>query len=105
MLTTSTPEREHKRGESTLYISSHMIIGKFIYRVKERQYLPIILQETYNRFIKSCKLLVWFISPRIVSTTTIKHITTAITTLVLRYSVAIREAIHLYHQRSLCIIF
>jgi hypothetical protein len=43
MLTASTTEREHQAGESTLYISAHMIVGQLINRIQKRQYLTVIL--------------------------------------------------------------
>ena len=101
MLTTRTTEREHQRGKATLDIPSHMGIGEFIHRIEEGEDLTVVLQESDNGLIETRQFLIGFIAARIVCRTTIEHITATITTLVLGNSLAVREAEHLNHQRTL----
>ena len=81
-----------------------MVVGQLVYRIQERQYLTIILQESYHRLVQSGQLLIRLVSAGVVRASAVEHITTAIATLVLGYTVAIRETIHLHHQRSLRIV-
>jgi hypothetical protein len=103
MLTASTAEREHQRGETTLDVTLYVMVGKTIYTLEEREYLSIILKKTNYRFIKSCYLLIWLISPRVMGATTVEHITSTIACLVFGYTLTIRETEDTYYKRSLAI--
>ena len=81
-----------------------MIIGQFIHRVEECQYLAIILKKSYHRLVQTCQLFIRLVSAGVMRAAAVKHISTTVAALVLGYAVAIRKAVHLYYQRSLRII-
>ena len=82
-----------------------MGIGKFIDAVEERQYLAVVLEETYYRLVESRQLFVWLVTTGIVCAAAVEHIATAIARLVLRNAFAIRKTEDAHHERSLAIIF
>ena len=81
-----------------------MGIGQLIDTVKECQYLTIVLKETYHRLIKSREFLIWLISPGVVGAAAIKDISSAITALILWYTLSEREAEHPHYKRSLSVV-
>ena len=66
MLSACTSETEHQTGEAPLYVASHMGVGQLIDAVQESQYLAVVLQESDDRLVQSCQLLVRLIAARIV---------------------------------------
>ena len=105
MLSSRTSEREHQRGKTTLDITTHMGISQLIDTLQKGQYLTIILQETDNRLVQSCQLLIGLVTSRVMRTAAVKHIATAIAALVLWNTLAIGKTIYFHHQRTLCVIF
>lgn len=105
MLTAGTTETEHQRGETTLHIAVYMMVGKCINMLQELQYLTIILKESDNRLVQTRQLLIRFVSTRVMGTSAVENITTAIARRILWNTLTERKTIHSYHQRSLTIIF
>ena len=105
VLSSSAPKREHQRRESSLHIPADVRIGKLVHTVKECQYLTIVLKETYHRLVKSREFLIWLISPWVVGTAAVKDISSAITALILWYTLSEREAEHPHYKRSLSVVF
>lgn len=66
VLTACTAEREHKRREAALNVTTHMSVGQPVDALEERENLAIILKETDDGFVKSRKLLVRLITPGVV---------------------------------------
>ena len=104
MLTTSTTETELKMSETTLHVATYMGICQFVNAVEESQDLTIILKKSNDRFVKSGQLLVGFVATGVVGTATVEDITSAVATIVLWYSLAIRETIDSNHERALAIV-
>lgn len=78
MLTARTTETEHQRGETTLDITVHVMIGKCIDMLQELENLTIILQESDDRFVQTRQLLVRFITAWVMRASTVKDITATI---------------------------
>lgn len=78
MLTARTTETEHQRGEPTLDITVHVMIGKCIDMLQKLENLTIILQESDDRFVQTRQLLVRFITAWVMSASTVKDITATI---------------------------
>ena len=78
MLTAGTSETEHQRGETTLHIAVYMMVGKCIDMLQELQYLTIILQESDNRLIQTRQFFIRLVSARVMGTSTVENITSAI---------------------------
>ena len=74
MLTARTTETEHQRGETTLDITVHVMIGKCIDMLQELENLTIILQESDDRFVQTRQLLVRFITAWVMRASTVKDI-------------------------------
>lgn len=104
MLTARATETELQGGESSLDITTYMMVCQRIDMIQELQYLSIILQETDDRLVQSRQLLIWLISARVVGASTIEDITSSIAGWILWNAFLIRETEHSYHQRSLAII-
>lgn len=84
VLTARTTKGEHERGKSSVDVALHMEVGKAIDTIEESEDFAILLQEVYHGLVETCHLPVLLITSRVVSGTTVKHITTAIAALVLR---------------------
>ena len=104
MLTARTTETEHQRGETTLDITVHVMIGKCIDMLQELENLTIILQESDDRFIQTRQFFIRLITTRIVSTSTIKDITATIARRIFRNTLFKGETIDSYYQRSLTVV-
>ena len=78
VLTASTAEAEHQRGEASLNISVDMMVGKAINTIEEGQYLAIILQESDDRLVETRQFLIWLVSAGVMGASTIEDITTSI---------------------------
>ena len=105
MLTTRTSETEHQTGKTTLDISEDMSIGQTIDTLQEGENLSIVLQETDDRLIQSGKVLIGFVSARIMRTSAVKHISSSVSAGVGRNTLTERETPYIHHQRSTAIIF
>ncbi len=88
VLPSSTPETKHQTGETTLDIPVYMMIGYFIYTVKESKNLSVIFQESNYRLIKSGELFIRFITAGIMGTSAVKNITSAIAGRIFRNTIA-----------------
>ena len=91
MLTTRATETELQGGESSLDITTYMMVCQRIDMIQELQYLSIILQETDDRLVQSRQLLIWLISARVVGASTIEDITSSIAGWILWNAFLIRE--------------
>ncbi len=78
VLTACTAEAEHQRGEASLNISVHMMVGKAINTIEEGQYLAIILQESDDWLVETRQFLVWLVSAGVMGAATIEDITASI---------------------------
>ncbi len=78
MLTAGTSETEHQRGKATLHVAGYMMVGKCIDMLQELQYLTIILQESDNRLIQTRQFFIRLVSARVMGTSTVEDITSAI---------------------------
>ena len=58
MLTARATETELQGGESSLDITTYMMVCQRIDMIQELQYLSIILQETDDRLVQSRQLLI-----------------------------------------------
>ena len=105
MLPAGASETEHQRGKATLHVAVYMMVGKCIDMFQELQYLTIILQKSDNRLIQTRQLFIRLVSARVMGTSTVEDITSAIARRIFRNSLAIRKTKHSYYQRSLTIIF
>ena len=97
MLTARATETELQGGESSLDITTYMMVCQRIDMIQELQYLSIILQETDDRLVQSRQLLIWLISARVVGASTIEDITSSIAGWILWNAFLIRETEHSYH--------
>jgi hypothetical protein len=78
VLSASTTETEHQGCEASLYVSAYMIVSQFVYAVKEGEDLTVVLKESDYGFIETGELLIRLVATRIMSTATVKYITSAI---------------------------
>ena len=105
VLTACASEREHKTGEASLDISCYVGIGKLVNGIEEGEDFSVILKETDYWLIQACELLVRLVTSRVVSASAIEHVSAAVTAIILWNAFVERETEHLYHQRTLAIIF
>ena len=104
VLAAGTSEGEHQRCEAALYVACHVGIGQLVYRLKEGEYLTVILKESYHGFVETCQLLVWLIAPRVVGAAAVEDIAATVSALVLGDALVEREGEHLHHERTLAVI-
>ena len=105
VLTACTSETKHQTCEASLDVSAYMCIGKLVNIVEEREYFAIIFKESDYGFVKSGKLLVRVVTTRIMGGAAIKNVSSAVSALIFRYSLSVREAVHRNNQRALAVIF
>ena len=101
VLSTRTAKREHQRGEATLDISLHMVIGQPIDTLQERQYLTIVLQEADDRLVQSSHLLIFLVTAGIMRRSAVEHITASVAAFVFRYSFLVGKAENADNEGSL----
>ena len=105
VLPSSASEGKHQVGEPTLDVACHMGIGQLVNAVEEGEDFPVILKESYDRFVETSEELVWLVSPGVVRAAAVKDIPSPIAGCVIGDAFVIREAEHPNHQGSLAIIF
>ena len=104
VLTTRTAKREHERGEAALNVTAHMGISQLIDAVEEGENLTVVFQETDDRLVHTRELFVGLVTTGVMSATAVEHIASAITRLILRNALAVRETVDSHHQRTFAVI-
>ena len=66
VLASGAAEADHEIRESPAPKCLHMRIDHPVHMIKEAKNLAVLFEETDDRFVSSRKLLIWFISSRIV---------------------------------------
>ena len=94
MLTSGTAESDLQMVKTTLEKALHMMIHQGIYRIQERQYLTVFLQEIYHRLIETRESLVFVVFTGVVGTAAIEDIPAAGTGLIRRDSALEGERIN-----------
>lgn len=94
MLTSGTAESDLQMVKTTLEEPLHMMIYQGIYRIQERQYLTVFLQEIYHRLIETRESFVFVVFTGVVSTAAIEDIPAAVSGLIRRDSALEGERIN-----------
>ena len=105
VLTACASEREHKTGEASLDITCYVGIGKLVNGIEEGEDFSVIFKETDYWLIQACELLIRLVTSRVVRASAIEHISATVTAIILRNAFVERETEHLYHQRTLAVVF
>ena len=89
VLASGASETEHQRGEATLDITAHMGISQLIHRVKEGEYLAVILKESDYRLVETSEFLIRLITSWIMSAAAVEDVSSAVARRVFGDSLAI----------------
>ena len=104
MLSARATEREHKVGEATLHVAFHMVIGEFVDRTKKFQDFAVVFQEADNSLVKSCYLLIRFVTTGVVRAATVENVAAAIARSVFWNAFPERKAKHPHHQGTFSVV-
>ena len=81
-----------------------MGISQLIDAVEEGENLTVVFQETDDRLVHTRELFVGLVTTGVMGATAVEHIASAITRLILRNALAVRETVDSHHQRTFAVI-
>ena len=96
VLPARTAEAYLQVRKAALHKPLHMMVNQGIYRLQERQYFPVFLQEVYHRFVHSGQCLVFVVLTGVVCTTAVEHIASTVSALVRRDATFKGEGVNRY---------